>query len=94
MRLFLAIACFLLAAYAFVYGFVTEYRQSRQVGPFAIVPTLPFAVAAALQLVLGLLLLPCEISWWIFPLTFFGAVVVFGFAIMHAGSHRGSSKAD
>jgi hypothetical protein len=90
MALGIAIACFILAALAFLIGFVTEYRQSRQAGPIAIVPTLPYAPAAALFLLLGLLLLPSSLSWWVYPTAFVGSALAFGYAIMNAAPNRGS----
>src|SRR6516225_5833829 len=48
MDLILAISCFVVAILAFMIGFVTEFRQSRKIGPYAIVPTLPWAVGAGL----------------------------------------------
>jgi hypothetical protein len=88
-RLYLAIACFALAALAFLNGFVTEYRQSRRVGPYAIEPTLPWAVAAAIFVVLGLGLIPGGVPWWAFPVAFVAAVVAFGFGIYRAGARPG-----
>ena len=68
---YIAVACFVMAALAFLNGFVTEYRQSREVGPIAIVSTLPFAVAAALFVFLGLAaLLRHGVPWWCLPLGF------------------------
>jgi hypothetical protein len=90
-QVFPAITYFVIAALAFLYGFVTEYRQSRRVGPYAIVPTLPCAVASAICVVFGLWLLPYDIPWWILPLAFIGAVVVFGYAMMRA-TRRHSDK--
>jgi hypothetical protein len=84
MALLLPIVCFICATLAFLNGFLTEYRQSRRRGPYATVPTLPWAVAAAIFVVFGLLLLPYDIAWWTLPLAFVGAVLVFGSAIMRA----------
>jgi len=75
--------CFVLAALVFLLGFVTEYRQSRRVGPYASVPTLPHAVGAAIFVVLGMA--NCsDIPWWVLPPAFAAGVVVFGYAIMRA----------
>jgi len=63
-----AITCFVVAAFAFTYGAVTAYRQTRSTGPIAIVPTLPFAVQAAVLVVLGLYLLSGSRPWWSYPL--------------------------
>ena len=80
-----AAACFAMATLSFLNGVVTEYRQSRRVGPFAIVPTRPWAVAAALFVLLGLVaLVQHGVPWWCSPLGFIGCLVVFGYAIMRA----------
>jgi O-antigen/teichoic acid export membrane protein len=89
MDLILAISCFVVAILAFMIGFVTEFRQSRKIGPYAIVPTLPWAVGAGLFV--GFALLFLHIAWWIILLAFGGAVVVFGYAIIRA-SRRDSPK--
>jgi hypothetical protein len=76
------------AALAFLYGFVTEWRQSRR-GPNsaenAIVPTLPWAVAAAMFVMLGALCTGWDLAWWAYPLLFLGCAVLFGYAIAWAG---------
>jgi MFS-type transporter involved in bile tolerance (Atg22 family) len=92
MDLAFSIACFIVGALAFLNGFVTEYRQSRRIGPYAIVPTLPWAVPAASFVVFGLWFVPYNIPWWSLPLAFIGAVVVFGYGIMLAT--RDSSQRD
>jgi len=90
MGLYVAIACFGLAALGFLNGVVTEYRQSRRVGPYAIVPTLPWAVAAALLLALGLASLRLGVPWWAFPLVFVAASAGFGYGIILADAGRNS----
>jgi len=62
-----AITCFVVAALEFTYGVVTEYRQTRATDPLSIVATLPFALQAAILIVLGLYLLPGSRSWWSYP---------------------------
>ncbi len=84
----IAIACFVLAALAFLNGLVTEYRQSREKGPIAMVPTLPQAVAAAMWVAIGLLWLPVAIPWWAYLLGFFGSALVFGCLINCAGRRK------
>ncbi len=97
-----AITCFVVAALAFTYGVVTEYRQTRAAGPIAIVATLPFAVQAAVLLVLGLYLLPGSRPWWNYPFAFIVSLTTFGYATIRAsrrpgepgqGSHK-STKAE
>lgn len=94
MALYLAIICFGMAALCYLVGFVTEYRQSRRVGPYAIVPTLPYAVAAALFATMGQvsLRLLIAIPWWTFPLVFVCAVVIFGYGITFANARRDCRK--
>jgi hypothetical protein len=78
-----SILCFILAALAFSNGFITEYKQSREVG-CSTVPTLPMAVMAALFLMLGLWYFPNHVPFWILPFIFFGSTIIFGYAIMKA----------
>ena len=81
--LMLAIACIVIAALAFLNGFVTEFRQSRRVGPYAIVPTLPWGVAAAIFVDFGFWFLSC-VPWWTLPFVIIGATLVFGYGILRA----------
>jgi len=78
----------------FLGGFITEYRQEQAIlrgEPLAVVPTLPLAVAAALILALGLLLLP--VPWWISPIVF--VVSAFGYGkLLMLGSAKSSTKDD
>ena len=92
MRTGVAIGCFLFAAACFLYGFVTEWHQSRAQGPVAIVATLPFAVAAAVFLSLGLFWLPGNVPWWAYPLTFFGSVLGLGWLIAKANGRFAQSS--
>jgi hypothetical protein len=82
----ISIACFACAALSFGWGFVTEYRQSRAPGPVAIVPTLPFGVAAAVFVEFGVLWLRLGIPFWVHVLVFLGSAVLFGFAILKAST--------
>jgi hypothetical protein len=84
----LPIICFIVGALTLSIGLVTEYRQSRRVGSYAIVPTLPNAVAAALFITFGIWFLPYAIPWWVFPLAFAAMVFVFGLAIVRATRRR------
>jgi hypothetical protein len=90
MKSVLSIICFVMATLAFLNGFVTEYRQSRRPGPYAIVPTLPWAFLAALFVLFGLWFLPYDVPWWAYPLAFVVALITFGFAIIRATRHRQS----
>lgn len=88
MRTAIAIVCFGLSIFAFIYGVVTEYRQSREGGPIARVPTLPWAIEAALLIVLGLYWLPQPIRWWVYLAAFSGSVLIFGFIINAARGRK------
>jgi hypothetical protein len=87
---YLAIACFGIAALAFLKGFITEYRQSRESGPYSIQPTLQWAVAAAVFVPFGLWFLPLSIPWWAFPLALMSAVFTFVFGIWCASARQDS----
>ena len=84
-----AITCFFVAAFAFTYGVVTAYRQTRATGPIAIVPTLPFAAQAAILVVLGLSLLPGSRPWWSYPLALAVSLTTFGYATFRASRRPG-----
>ena len=88
MRTALAITFFVLAALGFTYGVVTEYRQTRATGPIAIVPALPFAVQAAILVVLGLCLLPGSKPWWSYPLALVVSLTAFGYATIRASARH------
>ena len=88
MRTALAITYFVLAALAFTYGIVTEYRQTRATGPIAIVATLPFALQAAIFIVLGLYLFPGSRPWWSYPLAFVISLTTFGYATIRASARH------
>jgi hypothetical protein len=75
----IAVSFFIFSAVAFLTGFITEYRQSRAKGPIAIVPTVPYPVAASIFVLFGLIILPTPMSCWIYLLAFVASVTVFGF---------------
>jgi len=82
------VVCFLASSAAFLFGFVTEWRQAQQTRrgePVAIVATLPFAVMAAILLAFGLIFLP--IPWWIAPIGLAISIVVFGKLITRASAN-------
>jgi hypothetical protein len=83
-----AILCFAASAIALTIGVVTEYRQTRPREDNAIVPTLPWAVASALFVVLGLFSLPRSMPWWLYPVVFIGAAFAFGYLISRAAARR------
>src|SRR5262249_49406136 len=84
-----AIICFIIAAFALTYGVVTAYRQTRATGPIAIVPTLPFAVQAAILVTMGLCLLPGSRPWWSYTLTLLISLATFGYATIRASRRPG-----
>jgi hypothetical protein len=59
----------IVSALALTQGVVTERRQRREAAPFAIVPTLPFAVQSTLLATVGIVLLGrtqdwARLPWW------------------------------
>jgi hypothetical protein len=84
----ISIVCFVVAALGFGWGFVTEYRQSRAAGPVAIVPTLPFAVAAGLFVEFGVLWLRLGIPFWVHVIVLLGSTGLFVFAILKVSAGR------
>jgi hypothetical protein len=92
MRTVIAIVCFVLSIIVFLYGVVTEYRQSHATGPIAIVPTLPWAVEGAIFIVMGLFWLPTPIPWWVYLLAFFSSAITFGYLIGSVTQGRKTRK--
>jgi hypothetical protein len=88
MRTAIASTCFVLAALAFTYGVVTEYRQTRATGPIAIVATLPFALQAANFIALGLYLFPGSRPWWSYPLALVVSLITFGYATIRVSARH------
>lgn len=87
MRYIVAAADLMMAAVALAWGVTTEYRQTRQDGPVAIVATLPFGVAAALLATIGtLLLMGRDLRWWIYLVEFLGLAIAFCQMIMLASA--------
>jgi hypothetical protein len=61
------------AVLSLAWGVTTEYRQTRESGPVAIVATLPFGVAAALLATMGTAaLLGRALATWIYLVEFAG----------------------
>jgi hypothetical protein len=85
MTLSAATVFFTLAVAAFLCGFITEWRQNRSTRPDAIVPTLPWALAAAIFALFGMFWLRADIPWWVYPLALTGCVLLFGWGITKAG---------
>ena len=85
----LALLCLVMAVLALTWGVTTEYRQSREDGPVAIVPTLPFGVSAALLATMGTAFLAGRsIPVWTYPLIFIGLAALGCFAITRASARR------
>jgi hypothetical protein len=61
--LILGIGALVVAALSISWGVATEFRQSRAVGPVAVIPTYPFAVQGALLFTLGLFLIRVRLEW-------------------------------
>lgn len=72
-----------------VFGVVTEYRQSREKGPIARVPTLGWALQAAFAVGVALLIWPVMLEWWLYPLLFLGTLFGAG-ALIRLASARES----
>ena len=84
MEIALAVACFVVSGLAFGWGFLTEVRQQIRIKrgePVSVVPTLPFAVQAAVFVMFCLCFLP--IPWWIAPIGLVIAVIVLGKMILY-----------
>ncbi len=92
MRIVISVLCFMASVAVFLHGLVTEYRQSRESGPIAIVPTLPSAVGGAMMIFLGLFWLPAPVPWWVYVLSFFGVTAFYGFCINLANHRRKPGK--
>lgn len=86
MALALALFSFVFGAFALGYGFITEWKQSRETGPVAVVATLPFAVAAALLVSLGIF--PFGMPWWSGLLAFPVLTILFGKLILLADGRK------
>jgi hypothetical protein len=82
----IAALLFAAAALALGWGVSTEYSQSRSKD--ATVATLPFGVAAATFVTLGMVFLPRPPAWWALVLGFVGASLLFGFVISRAKPRR------
>ncbi|HYQ02964.1 MAG TPA: hypothetical protein VER96_30035 [Polyangiaceae bacterium] len=74
-----------------------EYRQRSEAGPVALVPTLPYALAAAMLAGMVPMYLRAArgsgVAWWNAPLTFV-VVLVVGVLLILAAGNRGESDRD
>ena len=74
----IAIISFTFAGYALVRGLWTEFKQSRDDGPIAVVATMPLGVASAILATIGTFsLVGRELSPWIYLLQFTLTPVLF-----------------
>ena len=74
----IAIISFALAGYALVWGLWTEFKQSRDDGPIAVVATMPLGVASAILATIGTFsLVGRELSPWIYLLQLILLAVLF-----------------
>jgi hypothetical protein len=88
----IVVVSFALAAYAFFWGLLTEFRQSREGGPVALVATMPFGIASAFLTTIGTAaLVGRELSSWVYILQFIFLSVVFVFVINNV-SPRGANR--
>ena len=84
----LVVINFTLAVFAFTWGVRTEYRQSREDNPVAVVATMPFGVASALLGTIGtVLLFGREIPPWIYILQFVVLAALFVFVIKRVSAN-------
>lgn len=84
-----AIPCFLGAALCLIWGVTTEYRQSREDGPVAMVATLPFGVAAALLGTMGAAVVAGRsLPLWTYAAIFTILAAIFCFLITSASAPR------
>ena|SRR5258705_2761643 len=78
-----------LSVAALLAGMAIEYEQRRESGPVALVPTLQYAGAFGLLLVIGLTVLHLAREWpdrwWWIPIFGLAAMAVGGWAIAGAG---------
>ena len=72
----------------FIWGFVTEWRQSRESGPIAIVATLPMAVVSAILLSIAVGVAPLGVPWWAVCLLFPVLTVALGKLILMADGRK------
>lgn len=83
------IVCLIMGAASLIWGVTTEYRQSRDDGPIAIVPTLPFGVSSAMLTTMGMAMVVGDgIPAWGYLLIFPGWAALGCFAITLASARR------
>jgi hypothetical protein len=88
----LAIGLALVAIGGFVHAAMTEWHQTRDRGPVAIVPTLPLGVATPVVLTMALRLLgkaypTLNLPWWAYVSFWMGSTVI-AVVILRLVSHR------
>ena len=77
----LALGLALLSIGGFVHAAMTQWRQTRNRGPVAIVPTLPLGVAAPVVFTMALMLLGTAqptlgLPWWAYVAFWIGSTVI------------------
>lgn len=88
----IVVISFALAAYAFLWGLWTEFKQSREDGPVALVATMPFGIASAFLTTIGTVVLAGrELPSWVYILQFFFLSVLFVFVI-NTVSAKGANR--
>jgi hypothetical protein len=92
MRYIIAVTSSAFALATFLWGFITEYRQSRAESSSAIVPTLPFAVAASFFISFAVWGFDVGLPFWGYPIIFLGSTLFLGFLILKASKTRVESN--
>ena len=88
----IVVVSFTLAGYALVWGLWTEFKQSRDDGPIAIVATMPFGVASALLATIGTFaLVGQELSPWVYILQFILLAILF-VLVINGVSAKGANR--
>ena len=88
----IVVISFALAAYAFFWGLLAEFKQSREDGPVALVATMPFGIASAFLTTTGtVVLVGRELSFWVYILQFIFLSVLFVFVINNV-SAKGDNR--
>jgi hypothetical protein len=94
MKYVIAVTSTVLAFATFLWGFITEYRQSRDQNYNAIVPTLPFAVAASFFISFAVWGFDVGFPFWGYPIIFLGSSLFLGFSILKISKTSDESNSE